>query len=167
MGLPFTIIRSDIDQNIVFGWACVVTDCGVPVVVPASDEQGDVLTPAELMECTTAFMQSERIAKIEHDGDQIGEVVHSFPLTVDLAKSLGIDCAKEGWLVGVRVFDASVLKRILVGELKAFSIAFRCKPRVKRLPTYLEDVRLTELSLVHTPANNGAHLTLLKLHHPV
>jgi hypothetical protein len=67
-------------------------------------------------------MQDARIAKAMHTGNQVGEVVHSFPLTSELAKTFGIECDKEGWMVGVKVHSSEVWNQVKNGTFKAFSI---------------------------------------------
>jgi len=113
------IFKSDEEQRIVYGWASIITKKGEPVV----DSQGDVIEASELIKATTDFMKSVRMAKQMHVGDQIGTVVHSFPLTNDIAKSLGIETENEGWIVGMHIEDDEVWKSVRSGKLKSFSIA--------------------------------------------
>ena len=112
------ILKTDDDQRMVYGWASVVSETGTPVI----DTQGDVIEPDELVKATTEFMADARLAKAMHQGDGIGEVLHSFPLTAELAKSLGLETAREGWIVGVKVRDDAVWAKVKDGTLKAFSI---------------------------------------------
>lgn len=112
------IIKSDDEQRIVYGWASVISENGVDVI----DRQGDVIKADELVKATTEFMKSVRTAKAMHQGGQVGQVVHSFPLTTEIAKSLGIETNREGWIVGLHVTDNNVWKQVKSGVLKAFSI---------------------------------------------
>lgn len=112
------IIKADDEQRIAYGWASVISEKGKPVV----DTQGDVIEAGEMMKATSEFMADARLAKAMHDGDGIGEVLHSFPLTAELAKSLGIECDKEGWIVGVKVHSDDVWAKVKDGTYKAFSI---------------------------------------------
>lgn len=112
-----SLVKVDRENRIVYGWASVVVNKGEVVV----DTQGDIIEPAELVKATTDFMIKERQTHVMHEGEQRGIVVHSFPLVGSIAKSLGIECDKEGWIVGVQVSD-DVMKRVDSGELKAFSI---------------------------------------------
>lgn len=114
----FKADTADEEQRVVYGWATIVTKASVPV----EDLQGDVISADELVLATTDFMKSARVAKMMHQGDQIGEVIHSFPLTYDIAKSLGIQTNDEGWLVGIYVKDDKVWKAVKDGSLAAFSI---------------------------------------------
>lgn len=115
------IIKVDDEQRMVYGWASVVTEKGVPVV----DTQGDIIEPDELLKATTEFMEDVRMAKAMHEGGGIGQVVHSFPLTSSIAKALGIDIDKEGWIVGVKVHSDEVWESVKSGEFKSFSIGGR------------------------------------------
>jgi hypothetical protein len=70
----------------------------------------------------TDFMLNARQAKEMHRGEQIGEVVHSMPLTSEIAKALGIEMSREGWAIAMKIHDDGVWERIKSGKLKAFSI---------------------------------------------
>ncbi|PYE89593.1 XkdF-like putative serine protease domain-containing protein [Phyllobacterium leguminum] len=112
------IVKADDEQRMAYGWASVISEGGKPVI----DTQGDVIDASELVKSTTEFMADARVAKAMHEGGQVGEVLHSFPLTAELAKSLGISSDREGWIVGVKVHDDGIWKRVKSGELRAFSI---------------------------------------------
>jgi hypothetical protein len=72
-------------------------------------------------------MASARTAKAMHQGDQIGEVLHSFPLTNELAKAFGMETDREGWLIGMKIHDDAVWQGFKDGTYKAFSIGGRSK----------------------------------------
>lgn len=112
------IFKSDDEARIVYGWGSVVTKNNEPVV----DLHGDVISPNELVTATTEFMKSARQSLRMHKGSQVGQVVHSFPLTYEIAKSLGIETENEGWLVGVHVTDDDTWNAVKSGTLTAFSI---------------------------------------------
>ncbi|NBC31361.1 MAG: hypothetical protein GVY13_01670 [Alphaproteobacteria bacterium] len=68
-------------------------------------------------------MLSTRVAKAMLKGDQVGDVVHSMPLSRDLAKELDIDTkGREGWIVGMRVNDGAAWQAVKSGEFQAFPI---------------------------------------------
>ena len=117
------ILKADNEQRMVWGWASVITENGVPVV----DTQGDVIKAATMMKAATDFMLSTRVTKEMHMGGKVGEFVHSLPLTKDLANALGIQSDKEGWIVACKVYDDAVWQKVKSGELKAFSIGGRAK----------------------------------------
>lgn len=106
------------EQRIVYGWASVVTKSGEPVV----DLHGDIITPVEMQKAANSFMQSARTAKAMHKGAGVGEIIHSLPLTEELAKSLGIETDQEGWIIGMKIHDDNIWKRVKSGELSEFSI---------------------------------------------
>lgn len=112
------ILSTDTEHRVVYGWASVISEDGKPV----EDLQGDVIKSTELVYATTEFMKSARDAKHMHAGDPVGQVVHSFPFTADIAKSLGLESNREGWIVGVYVADDKVWKSVKDGTLSAFSI---------------------------------------------
>jgi len=124
---PTTVIKVDEEQRMVYGWASVVTEKGQPVI----DLQYDVIKPDVMVKAATEFMTDVRNTLVMHsrtpdgkiDPSMIkGMVVHSLPLTIELAKSLGIQTDREGWIVGVKVLDNDAWAQVKAGGLKAFSI---------------------------------------------
>ena len=112
------IIKINDEERIVWGWASVVSVDGKPMV----DLQGDIISPEVMTKAADRFMLDVRVAKAMHDGAQIGEVIHSFPLTKALGEALGVHSALEGWIVAMKVHDDGVWNRVKSGELAAFSI---------------------------------------------
>ena len=119
-----SIIKIDEEQRVVYGWASVITDHGVAVI----DSQGDIIEAAELVKATTEFMKDARIAKVMHSGEAMGEVLHSFPLVFEIAKSLMIKTDREGWIVGVYIRDEETWQAVKRGDLPAFSIGGTAVP---------------------------------------
>lgn len=117
------ILKYDDEQRMVWGWASVITENGVPVV----DRQGDVIKADTLMKAATDFMLSMRVTKEMHMGGKVGEFVHSLPLTKEIGEALGIKSDKEGWIVACKVYDDEVWQKVKSGELKAFSIGGRAR----------------------------------------
>lgn len=115
------ILKADEEQRMVWGWASVVTEKGEPVV----DRQGDVIEPETLVKAVNKFMEHVRVGKQMHNGDQIGVVVHSMPITKEIGDSLGIQSDREGWIVAFKVYDDDVWSKVKSGELAAFSIGGR------------------------------------------
>jgi hypothetical protein len=68
------------------------------------------------------FMADVRVAKAMHDGGRIGQILHSLPLSKQLADALGIESPNEGWIIGVKIMSDEVWKSIKDGKLKAFSV---------------------------------------------
>lgn len=119
------ILKADDEERIVWGWASISTINGEIV----TDKQGDQIKPETMRKAATQFMLSSRMAKAMHEGEGIGEVVHSFPLTKEVAQLLGIYSPIEGWIVAMKVHSEEVWKRVKSGELKAFSIGGKGKRR--------------------------------------
>lgn len=115
------IIKIEPDQQLVWGWAYVCTVDGAISL----DHSSEFVTPAEMEKAATNFMLDARVAKAMHSGGQIGEVIHSLPLTKELAKALGIQSDREGWIICMKIHDPSIWKRVKSGELPAFSIGGR------------------------------------------
>ena len=112
------ILKADDEQRMVYGWASVVTQKGEAVV----DRQGDVIEPDTLVKAVNKFMEHVRVGKEMHQGEQIGRVIHSLPITKEIGESLGIQSDREGWVVAFKVYDDDVWSRVKSGELAAFSI---------------------------------------------
>ena len=115
------ILKTDDEQRMVYGWASVVTEKGIPVV----DRQGDVIEPDTLVKAVNDFMEHVRVGKAMHTGDQVGVVVHSLPVTKEIGEALGIHSDREGWIVAYKVYDDGVWDMVKSGELAAFSIGGR------------------------------------------
>lgn len=115
------ILKQDEEERLVYGWAYVSTVNGEISL----DHSGEFIQPNQLAKAATNFMLSMRTAKRMHSGGKIGEVVHSMPLTNDIAKALGIQSDREGWLVAIKVYDDQVWQDVKSGKLAAFSIGGR------------------------------------------
>jgi hypothetical protein len=120
-GLEGKILKADDEQRMVYGWASVVTEKGEPVI----DRQGDVISPETMVKAVNKFMEHVRVGKAMHTGEQVGVVVHSFPITKELGDSLGIHSDREGWIVAYKVYDDAVWEMVKSGKLAAFSIGGR------------------------------------------
>lgn len=113
----------DEDERMVWGWASVSTIKDDLVV----DLQEDIIEVPDLVRATTDFMESVRTGKRMHRGEQVATVVHSLPLTKEIAGSLGLELEQEGWVIGVKVHDDETWKMVKSGELAAFSIGGRAE----------------------------------------
>jgi hypothetical protein len=115
------ILKVDDEQRLVYGWASVVTEKGIPVV----DRQGDVIGTDTLVSAINEFMEHVRVGKAMHTGEQVGVIVHSLPVTAEICSSLGIASDREGWVVAYKVYDDEIWAMVKSGELAAFSIGGR------------------------------------------
>lgn len=115
------ILKRDDEERLAYGWAYVSTVNGNLSL----DHSGEFIRPEMIAKAATNFMLSMRTAKRMHSGGQIGEVVHSMPLTNDIAKALGIQSDREGWCVAIKIYDDQVWQDVKSGKLAAFSIGGR------------------------------------------
>ena len=67
----------DADLGLVFGWGIICTEHGEPYF----DTQGDHIPENSMLEAVSDFMKSARVSLDQHQGSQVGQVVHSFPMT--------------------------------------------------------------------------------------
>lgn len=112
--------KVDEEHGLVFGYAIVCKEGGEPYY----DVQGDHVPEDSMLGALTDFMLSARVAKEMHVGDGKGTVVFAFPMTGDIAGSLGIRVEKTGALIGMRP-DPDVLEKFKSGEYTGFSIGGR------------------------------------------
>ena len=127
MELTGKILKRDDEQRLVYGYAYVSTVNGELAV----DHSGETIDPDILAKAATEFMLNVRIAKAMHQGDAVGSVVHSLPLTSEIAKSLGIETDKEGWIVALKINSDEVWELVKSGKLASFSIGGRAKRNVE------------------------------------
>lgn len=118
-----TIIKTDPDRNLVFGWAYVAVNKSGEQVV---DHSGDVIDDIqELEDAAYQFNLEFRDSGEMHKGDQVvGKLVESFVSTPDKLEKMGVakDAMPTGWWTGFYVEDDVVFKKIKDGEYKSFSI---------------------------------------------
>lgn len=111
------VVKVDESLGLVFGFAIVSNVDGEPYY----DSQGDHIPEESMLKAATDFMSNSRVAKEMHAGTQMGTVVFAFPLTTDIAKSLGIETGKTGLLIAMQP-EASVLAKFKDGTYTGFSI---------------------------------------------
>lgn len=120
--LKATVLKADMGLGLVFGWGMICTEKGEDYF----DLQGDHICEKVMIESVTEFMANARVAKDMHTGEQIGMIVHSFPLTSEIAKAFGITCDRTGWMVAFKPNSADILKMYRDGERTGFSIGGLC-----------------------------------------
>lgn len=114
----FKVLKVDEEQRIIFGWGSV-TKVDDELV---EDLQGDVIETETLHKAVNEFMKGIRVGKLEHQGDAVGQIVHSFPVSKDICEALEIQTNKEGWIVGFYVQDDALWNQVKSGEYSEFSI---------------------------------------------
>lgn len=122
--MSFQILKSDDSQHVVYGWASVSMEDGVLL----TDLQNDQIEPDELEKAVSDFMLNYRAqtvggAGIMHETAPLCEVIASLVTTPDIVKAFGLsESLPVGWILGLKVMDDAVWKRVVSGELSAFSI---------------------------------------------
>ena len=112
------VAKVDSKLGLVFGWAMITHEDGKRYF----DRQGDHITQKAMLESSTEFAKSARVAGDMHSpGDVSGQVIHMMPLTDEVAGSFGITCAKRGLMIAMAP-DAEMLKKFEDGTYTAFSI---------------------------------------------
>jgi hypothetical protein len=112
------ILKFDPGLGIAIGFAVICKDGGKDYF----DVQGDHIPESAMLAAATDFMLNSRVGKTMHAGDKTGDVVFAFPLTTDIAKSLGIRTEKTGLLIGFKPSDEETLEKLAKGEFTGFSI---------------------------------------------
>lgn len=133
------VCKVDQKLGLVFGYAivCKTRDPKTGALVDYYDDgsldeedskvYSDHIPEDEMLLASSEFMKSARVATEMHARDDVdeplpsGTVVHSFPLTSDIAKSLGIVPEMTGWLVAMKP-EPAMLAKFASGELTQFSI---------------------------------------------
>ena len=119
----FKVIKIDNEQRIIYGWASVTTYKGELVV----DLQGDVIKTDTLHKSINEFMKGVRVGKLNHSGEQVGQIVHSFPMSKEICAALEIQSEKEGWITGYHVTDDTLWEKVKAGDYAEFSIGGRAQ----------------------------------------
>ena len=111
------VTKVNTDLGLVFGYA---------IVSKIADEDyfdlhGDHIPEDVMLEAAHDFMKGDRTALEMHGGESVGKIVFAYPMTSDIAKSLGITVEKTGLIIGMEP-NAAVLKKFDSGEYTGFSI---------------------------------------------
>lgn len=120
------VCKVDTSLGLVFGWGIVCCEKnGQGEWEDHYDLQGDHIPEFVMLEGTSDFMLNSREAHDMHKGEPHGSIVHSFPLTRDVAEKMGITSKRTGWMVAMKPC-AEVLQKFATGEYKGFSIGGGC-----------------------------------------
>lgn len=103
--------------GLVYGWGIVCKENGVDYY----DVQKNHIPEPAMVAATTEFMKDSRMAGEQHARMDAGTIVHSFPLTTEIAKAMGLETTKTGWMVAAAP-DAAMLAKFKSGDLTGFSI---------------------------------------------
>ena len=111
------VVKMDASRRLVFGFAIVSKMEGEDYY----DLHGDHIPEDEVLNASLAFSKSAAPANVNHGGPDVGNHPFIFPLTTEIAKSLGIETKRTGLLIGQQV-DPETFAKFESGELRAFSI---------------------------------------------
>lgn len=117
-----TIAKVDPGLGMVFGYAIVCEEGGVPYFDNDKDGFDEHITPDAMLDAAVGFAKSARVAKENHTGDQIGINLFLFPMTTEIAKALDITVQRTGLLIGMRPDQPEVLAKFADGTYTGFSI---------------------------------------------
>jgi broad specificity phosphatase PhoE len=125
--IPFSVIKADEDQQLVFGWGSVCSDNNLDMVEVDGekmlvDKQGDMIPEAEMERAAYEFVLYCRKQGDMHERMGVGRLIESMAFTKQKQDVLGIDLGMVGWFIGFKVDDPGVWKRIKAGDLPEFSI---------------------------------------------
>jgi len=113
-----TILKVDESLGLVFGFAIVCKEDGESYF----DLQGDHIPEGVMLKGSLDFAKNSRVAKEMHKGEQIGDITFMFPLTTEIAASLGIVTKHTGLLIAMQPDSTEVLRKFKDGEYTGFSI---------------------------------------------
>lgn len=118
--LDCKVAKVEESLGLVFGWAIVCTENGQPFV----DSQHDHIPDAAMLKAATKFAKGRRTGGDMHSIED-GTVIHTFPLTAEIAKSFGIECDKTGLMIAMAPDNEATLEKFRNGERTGFSIGGR------------------------------------------
>ncbi len=118
ISIPFKLAKAVEDQQLLFGWASVMTKGGELII----DKQGHAIPPEEMEPAAYNYVLNSRLQGDMHDQIGVGRLVESMMFTKQKQDALGIDLGMEGWWTGFKVDDADVWAAHKRGERAEFSI---------------------------------------------
>jgi len=97
------------------------------------DSQGDWVKPETLRKAAWNFMEKSRVVGEQHKGRAKAVIVENQITPADMVVD-GENIVKGSWVVGIKVNDDALWKKVESGELSAFSIG-GTGVRVEATPT--------------------------------
>lgn len=129
------ITKRDDEQRMVYGYAST----------EAMDRQGEQVTKAAMEAALPEYLEFSNIREMHQ------------PSAVGVAKSAGMD--DKGLYISAKIVDDSAWRKVREGVYKGFSIGGKA---LKKTGSIIEEMRLTEISLVDRPANPEAVIEMFK-----
>ena len=116
-----TVMKSDDDRHLVFGWANVAVRIDGEQII---DWQEDAIDTEDLEKAAYEYVAEFGTAGEMHQRGGIGRVIESIVFTKEKAAALGIpeDALPQGWWIGFKIQDDEVWEKIKNGEYSMFSI---------------------------------------------
>ncbi len=116
-----SVIKSDDDKRLVFGWANVAVRVDGEQIV---DWQQDAIDIEDLEKAAYEYVAEFGTAGEMHRRGGVGRVIESAMFTKEKAAALGIppDMLPEGWWIGFKITDDEVWEKVKKGEYAMFSI---------------------------------------------
>lgn len=115
--LECKVAKVDDSLGLVFGWAIICSEGGQPYV----DTQDDWIPDAAMLKASTKFAKGNRQGGDMHHCED-GQIVHTMPLTAEVAKAFEITCDKTGWMIAMAPDSPETLEKFRSGERTGFSI---------------------------------------------
>jgi len=118
------ILKVSSQLGLIFGFAAICKVDGEQFV----DSDNEYYTEESMLADTTEFAKSKRVACTMHARDENGQpvqdggVIHTFPLTTEIAKALDIQTRITGLLIALAPDDPATLEKAKNGEFTGFSI---------------------------------------------
>lgn len=119
------VLKVDDDLGIIYGFGIVCSLLKDGSLVEYYDLQEDHIPEVEMVKALAAFMATkEQVGKVQHTGEQQGDILFAFPMTQAVAKGLWPDVAltKFGALIAFKPYDRSLLDATRKGEFTGFSL---------------------------------------------
>ena len=162
--LTAPIVYKNDEQRIVFG----------PVLIPNEpDTDGDVVSAEHIETVAHKFVEEYGNIDLQHSLNNVGKLVESYILPVDIDTGDGNIVPKGSWMMGVRVTDDDSWEAVKNGKLGGFSIMALQKAAMKSSEKSQESKRVTladlgedwivnAVSLVDEPAVPKAKFLAIK-----
>lgn len=92
---------------------------GIALIADEADSQGDVVSDADLEDAGAKAVLNGCAVRIDHEGEAVGRLCASWPLTAEIAAALGIERpgGKSAWLVGLQVENDAVWDKVRTGDI--------------------------------------------------
>lgn len=132
--LTAPIVYKNDDKRIVFG----------PVLIPNEpDSDGDSVTEEHIEKVAHKFVEDYGNIDLQHSLNNVGKLVESYILPVDIDTGGNNIVPKGSWMMGVRVTDDDAWKAVKDGKLGGFSIMALQKTAMKSTEKDQESKRVT------------------------